>query len=66
MEKQKKLAFAGFDDADVKSYQSQGGLQYFESPLLNMNLGQAVEDPLDPFAGMSDEQLEALRERFSN
>tara|TARA_R100000353_G_scaffold88103_1_gene65382 strand:+ start:370 stop:1338 length:969 start_codon:yes stop_codon:yes gene_type:complete len=66
MEKQKKLAFAGFDDADVKSYQSQGGLQYFESPLLNMNLGEAVEDPLDPFAGMSDEQLEALRERFSN
>ena len=65
MEKQKRLAFAGFDEGDVKSYQSQGGLQFFNSPLLNLSLGDSSgSDPLDPFAGMSDEDLLKLRGMF--
>lgn len=65
MEKQKRLAFAGFDEEDVKYYQSQGGLQFFDSPLLNLSLGDSSgSDPLDPFAGISDEQLLQMRGMF--
>ena len=66
LEKQKKLAFAGFDDADVKSYQSQGGLQFITSPILNLSLSGTGnnEDPLNPFANVSDEDLLRMRELY--
>tara|TARA_A100000171_G_scaffold10706_3_gene8565 strand:+ start:807 stop:1766 length:960 start_codon:yes stop_codon:yes gene_type:complete len=65
LEKQKRLAFAGFDEADVKAYQSSGGLQFVTSPLLNLSLDGSQSDPLDPFAGVSDEQLLQMRGMFA-
>ena len=62
MEKQKMLAFAGFDQQDIKNYQSQGGLQYFDSPLLKLTLGESTED--DPFANFTDEELLQMRNSF--
>jgi len=62
MEKQKLLAFAGFDQQDIKLYQSQGGLRYFDSPLLKLTLGESTED--DPFANLTDEELLQLRNNF--
>jgi hypothetical protein len=65
LEKQKRLAFAGFDEADVKAYQSSGGLQFVTSPLLNLSLDGSQSDPLDPFAGVSDEQLLQMKGMFA-
>lgn len=61
LEKQKKLALAGFDEADILAYQSQGGLQFITSPLMNLSLGG---EPQDPFANISDEDLLKMYELY--
>ena len=58
LEKQKRQVFAAYDPSDVSDYQGAGGLDFYSSPLMNIQFGGG--EPANAFSNYSNEELEEM------
>ena len=62
LEKQKRQVFAAYDTEDIQAYQDAGGLNFVDSPLMNIQFGGG--EPANAFSDYSDEELNEMLKKL--